>query len=92
MSVTNDLITVELSFYPLTKDYSDRVVAFVQRLREATDIDLATGGTSTLMRGPHDRVFDLLRDATRDFNRGADTCVFVAKFLNRDAFDAPTLD
>lgn len=86
------MLTVELSFYPLTRAYEQRVIDFIRRLREHPDVRLQTGGMSTLINGDHDTVFDLLRDATRDFNAGDDTCIFVAKFLNRDAFDTPRID
>lgn len=86
------MLTVELSFYPLTRAYEQRVIDFIRRLREHPDVRLQTGGMSTLISGDHDTVFDLLRDATRDFNAGDDTCIFVAKFLNRDAFDTPRID
>lgn len=86
------MLTVELSFYPLTHAYEQRVIDFIRRLREHPDVRLHTGGMSTLISGDHDTVFDLLRDATRDFNAGDDTCIFVAKFLNRDAFDTPQID
>lgn len=85
-------LTIELSFYPLTREYEQRVIDFIHRLRQHTGVRLQTGGMSTLISGDHDTVFDLLRDATRDFNAGTDTCIFVAKFLNRDAFDAPHID
>lgn len=86
------MLTVELSFYPLTHDYEQRVIDFIRRLREHPGVRLHTGGMSTLVSGDHNTVFDLLRDATLDFNAGDDTCIFVAKFLNRDAFAAPHID
>lgn len=86
------ILTVELSFYPLTEAYEQRVIDFIRRLRQQPGVQLSTGGTSTLIRGDHDTVFDLLRDATREFNAGDETCIFVAKFLNRDAFDPPHID
>ncbi len=86
------MLTVELSFYPLTRDYEERVVAFIRRLRQQPGLKMHVGGTSTLICGDHDTLFDLLRDATREFNMDDDTCIFVAKFLNRDAFDSPRID
>ncbi|MEQ8516453.1 MAG: thiamine-binding protein [Chromatocurvus sp.] len=85
-------LTVELSFYPLTREYEQRVIDFIHRLRQDVGVRLQTGGMSTLIHGDHDTVFDLLRDATRDFNAGDDTCIFVAKFLNRDPFESPHID
>lgn len=85
-------LTVELSFYPLTQRYKERVIEFVHALRRHPDLRLHTAGMSTLISGDHDAVFNLLRDSTREFNAGEDTCVFVAKFVNRDAFDTPDID
>ena len=87
------MLTVELSFYPLTAAYEQRVIGFIRLLRQHPGLRLQTGGgMSTLICGDHDTVFDLLRDATREFDNGDDTCIFVAKFLNRDAFDSPHID
>lgn len=86
------MLTVELSFYPLTRAYEQRVIEFIRGLRQHSCVRLHTGGMSTLICGDHDTVFDLIRDATREFDNADDTCIFVAKFLNRDAFDSPPID
>lgn len=85
-------ITVELSFYPLTEDYEQRVIDFIRDLRTYTQLDTKVGGTSTIIRGDHLAVFNALRDASERFMTADDTAIFVAKFLNTDAFDAPKID
>ena len=86
------MLTVELSFYPLTGAYEQRVIDFIRLLRQHPGLQLHTTGMSTLVFGEHDTVFNVLRDATREFSDSEDTCIFVAKFLNRDAFDSPHID
>jgi uncharacterized protein YqgV (UPF0045/DUF77 family) len=85
-------ITVELSFYPLTEDYEQRVIDFIRELRTYPQLETRVGGTSTIIRGEHHAVYDALRDASERFMGADETAIFVAKFLNTDAFDAPQID
>lgn len=86
------MITVELSFYPLTKAYEQRVIAFIRHLRKEEELVIRTGGMSTLIHGGHDLVFEALRRCTKTFMEGDETVIFVAKFLNKDAFEDPHID
>lgn len=84
-------ITAELSFYPLTGLYNDKVIQFIRALRENQSIKIHTGGMSTLIQGDFDVVYDLIKNASRSFMADADTNVFVVKYLNKDAFDTPKI-
>lgn len=85
------MITVELSFYPLTETYEQRVIDFIKELR-MKNLDVHTGGMSTLIRGDHDAIYDALRVCSKRFMEGDKTVIFVAKFLNKDAFEDPDID
>lgn len=84
-------ITAELSFYPLTTKYEDQVIAFIHALREHPNVDLHTGGTSTLVRGTYEVVFDLIKEASKVFFEGETTVILSVKYLNTDAFDTPQI-
>jgi uncharacterized protein YqgV (UPF0045/DUF77 family) len=86
------ILTAEISFYPLTHDFEARVIAFIRALRGNQNIKIKTGGTSTLICGESDAVFEALRNATNACMSGLDTDVLVIKLLNTDAFDAPEID
>lgn len=86
------MITAELSFYPLTESYEQRVIHFVKLLREEKDLDIRTGGMSTLIRGDHDSVHNAVRRCSKEFINDEETVILVAKFLNKDAFEDPHID
>lgn len=85
------IITAEISFYPLTRDFETRVIEFIRALRGNQNIKIKTGGTSTIICGDSDTVFDILRTATNTCMNGPDTDVLVIKLLNTDAFDSPEI-
>jgi len=85
------VITAEISFYPLTQDYETRVIGFIRVLRGNPNLKIRTGGTSTIICGESDHVFETLRQATNACMGGTDTDVLVIKLLNTDAFDSPEI-
>lgn len=84
-------ITAELSFYPLASNYEEQVIAFIRALRENQEVELHTGGMSTLVRGEYSVVFDLIKDASKVFFEGETTVILTVKYLNTDAFDTPQI-
>lgn len=73
-------ITVELSLYPLSDNYRDLIINFVERLKKYPEIELVVNSTSTLIVGEHGVVFDLLKKETASvFASGHN--VFVMKVL-----------
>lgn len=93
MKKTPDMIiTAELSLYPLSNDYSDRVVQFIKILRDNSLIETKTGGTSTLVRGQGKDVMEAIQTATLATFSAPQTYVLVAKYLNADAYDVPQID
>jgi uncharacterized protein YqgV (UPF0045/DUF77 family) len=85
-------ITAELSLYPLTEDYEDVVIAYIRALRETPDIQLKTGGMSTMIAGDMNVVMQAIKSANMAIMSGGPKAVLVAKFLNGDAFTDPNID
>ncbi len=76
------MVSAELSLYPLTQDYSEPVVRFIQLLRSQAGIEVATNGLSTQLVGTYDDVMAALTVAMRPTIEGRATCSFVIKLLN----------
>ena len=80
-------ITVELSDYPLHESYEKQVLAFIDTLQNHPDIKVKTNGMSTMIQGPYSTLFALLENGMKPIMAEDQTNVFVAKFLNKEAFD-----
>ena len=78
-------IGVEMSLYPLTADYIATIKAFIDRLNTHAELRIVTNSLSTQVFGPHERVFDVLKEevgrtfANREGEGGK--AVFVMKVL-----------
>ncbi len=73
-------ITVELSLYPLTKDYAPLIKNFITRLKAYKELEIVTNATSTQIVGEHSYVFEVLsKETSTTFS--SETCVFVMKVI-----------
>ena len=78
-------IGVEMSLYPLTADYIAPIKDFIDRLNAHAELRIVTNSLSTQVFGPHERVFDVLKEevgrtfANREVEGGK--AVFVMKVL-----------
>ncbi len=78
-------IGVEMSLYPLTADYIPTIKDFIDRLNTHAELRIVTNSLSTQVFGPHERVFDVLKEevgrtfANREGEGGK--AVFVMKVL-----------
>lgn len=75
-------VILELSLYPLTRDYDRSILDFIDRLRAHSDLDISTGETATVVRGTYDNVFAMLEKECRDLLDGNDRVALVMKLLN----------
>ena len=72
---------VEISLYPLDKDYVPPIKDFIERLNGHAGLSVTTNAMSTQVAGEHDAVFAALAQETRQ-TFGADRrAVFVLKVL-----------
>lgn len=75
-------ISVEISMYPLSKEYESIILGFIKRLNTHKNIIVETNGMSTQVFGEYDTVFNAItREMKEDFNK-SDAVVFVMKCVN----------
>ena len=74
-------LTAELSLYPIQDDYVPVIQAFIDALREHTDLQVVTNAMSTQVCGDYARVVsavsETLAASTREFGKQ----VLVVKFI-----------
>ena len=75
---------VEITLYPLDKDYETPILEFLARLRRHSELDITTGPTSTVVHGDYEQVMDVLRDEMRTSLSGTVRMSFVLKVLNTE--------
>lgn len=54
-------ISVDISLYPLNKDYIEPIKKFIASLNNASELEVETNSMSTQIRGESDVIFDLLK-------------------------------
>ena len=72
---------VEISLYPLDRDYVPPIKDFIDRLNRHTGLDVITNAMSTQVAGEHDAVFAALALETRATFAADRRAVFVMKVL-----------
>ena len=70
--------TIEISFYPLNKEYPSSVVKFLQKLKALPGIDMQTNGMSTILIGSYEELWPLLGQLMNHQFEEED-CMFVLK-------------
>ena len=76
-----NLISVEISLYPLSSEYIPEILAFITRLRANPKLTIVTNTMSTQVQGDYDEVWDTLKREMRPNLTGAHHVVFATKFL-----------
>jgi uncharacterized protein YqgV (UPF0045/DUF77 family) len=72
---------VEISLYPLDRDYVPPIKDFIERLNRRPGLSVTTNAMSTQIAGEHDVVFAALADETRTTFAAERRAVFVMKVL-----------
>ncbi len=54
-------ISVEMSLYPLSEDYRQRIIDFILDLKKNDQIEVITNGMSTQIYGDYDVVMNVLK-------------------------------
>lgn len=78
------MLSVELSYYPLTQNYKTPVRELIEKLQSATDVEIRPNTMSTHLFGEYQQVMDVLSDAMRWSFENYGKAVFVAKFIDGD--------
>ena len=77
-------ILVEISKYPLSKEYDKPILHFIERLKKYDQLNVDVSDTSTRIRGEYELVMYALRvEMKQSFEEGGRS-VFVVKVLNFD--------
>jgi len=75
--------SVDISYYPLKKEFIPSILDFIHRLKSYDNIKLETGSMSTQVFGEYDEVMEII---TKEMKKSMDIpySVFVLKVVNLD--------
>jgi len=77
-------ISVEISLYPLEKNYIPPIQAFIDRLNDYDDIKVIENTMSTQVYGPYDKVFEILNTECKRTHTNTPKAAFMIKLLHGD--------
>lgn len=77
-------VTVEMSLYPLTKDYEGPIISFIQQLKSKEALSVNTSSMSTYVKGEGRVVFMAIAEAMEKVDDLGFTASLVMKVINRD--------
>jgi hypothetical protein len=65
------IATIEISMYALSDDYAEKVIAFIQRVKQNPQIRVEVNGLSTQLFGAYDLLMKILtEEMQRDLENG----------------------
>jgi uncharacterized protein YqgV (UPF0045/DUF77 family) len=74
--------SIEISLYPLRKDYETTIIQFIERLKSHPDLEVRPNTMSTQVFGDYDLLMDVLKKELKtSFQENADSLA-VIKFAN----------
>jgi len=77
------IATIEISMYALTDGYEQKVIDFIQRVKQNKNIRVEVGGHSTMLYGEYDLLMRVLKEEMKqDFDTGK--AVFVLKIAGAE--------
>ena len=77
------IATIEISMYALTDDYAQKVIDFIQRIKQNKDIRVEVNGLSTQLFGEYDVLMNVLKkEMLTDFENGK--AVFLLKIAGSE--------
>jgi uncharacterized protein YqgV (UPF0045/DUF77 family) len=77
------IATIEISMYALTDDYEQKVIDFIQRVKQNSSIRVEVNGLSTQLFGEYDLLMDVLKNEMKhDFENGK--AVFLLKIAGSE--------
>ena len=77
-------ISVEISMYPLTKNYESPIVKFIDQLNQHEGIKIITNTMSTQIFGNYELVMKALTPEIRAAFMAEPTTIMVLKIINAD--------
>ena len=76
-------VSVDISLYPLDKNYEAPIVAFIEKLK-ASPFTILENPLSTQVYGEYDAVIDFLKEAMKQTLINEEMAVFNIKFIKGD--------
>jgi uncharacterized protein YqgV (UPF0045/DUF77 family) len=77
-------LVVEISLYPLDRDYIPPIQDFIDRLNSYAQLNVKTSATSTLVSGEYLPTMQIVAEEMQRTHQLIGQAVFVCKFLNGD--------
>lgn len=76
-------VSVDISLYPLDKNYETPIIKFIEKLK-ASPFAILENPLSTQVYGDYDAVMDLLKSAMKETFVTEEMAVFTIKFIKGD--------
>ena len=81
--------SVEISMYPLNKDYKPSIISFIQNLRKHPFIKVETNGISTQVFGDYSRLMKVIIYEMKNSFLSEEKVVFNLKIINTNLEEKP---
>ena len=81
--------SVEISMYPLNKDYKPSIISFIQNLRKHPFIKVETNGISTQVFGDYSRLMKAINYEIENSFLSEEKVVFNLKIINTNLEEKP---
>lgn len=76
--------SVEISMYPLNREYGTPILKFIERLRQHEELEVQSNNMSTQIFGEFDKLMSILTKEMKQSFQEEDTVVMVMKVVNLD--------
>ena len=76
-------ISIDISMYPLHKDFEKPIIAFIKSLRESS-FHIEENGLSTQIFGPYQEVMTFVNSNIHSSLLNEKNCVFILKIVTDD--------
>lgn len=77
------IATIEISFYALSNNYEERVIDFIQRIKNYKGLRIEVNGLSTQLFGDYELLMDVVKKEMKyDFENGS--AVFLLKIAGKE--------
>ena len=81
------IIAVDISLYPLDKNFIPPISNFISRLNEHSSLTVITNSMTTQIKGEYDLVMGILNQEIKETFKNQDKAVFAIKILNNPISD-----
>ena len=81
--------SVEISMYPLKKEFKEPIIGFIKNLRKHSEIIVKTNGISTQIFGDYDNISQALNKEIKSSFKNNKSIVFNMKIINSDLQEIP---